>query len=105
VQFLVFDGRVHPEAVRLVRQLRTENGQRRGVVTRVAEQLGFGAESVLSWVSQADIDDGTRRGVASSDAVRILELEQEVRELRWANEILKRAASLFGAELDRQQTR
>ena len=51
---------------------------------------------------QADIDDGHASGVSSSEAARVKELEQENRELRRANEILKRAASFFGAELDRQ---
>lgn len=69
---------------------------------RVAAQLGYGVESVRSWVKQADIDEGHVAGVATVEARRVRELEQEVRELRRANEILKRAASFFGAELDRQ---
>lgn len=69
---------------------------------RVAEQLGYGVESVRSWVRQADIDDGVKAGVTTDEQTRMRELEQEVRELKRANEILKRAASFFGAELDRQ---
>lgn len=53
------------------------------------------------WVKQADIDDGITADVSSVEAQRVRELEQEVRELRRANEVLKRAASFFGAELDR----
>lgn len=53
------------------------------------------------WVKQADIDEGVTSGVSSAEAQRVNELEQEVRELRRANEVLKRAASFFGAELDR----
>lgn len=89
-------------AVRMVRTLRSELGTEHGTVQRVASQLGYGVESVRTWVKQADIDDGVVPGVSSSEAVRVRELEQEVRELRRANEILKRAASFFGAELDRQ---
>ena len=51
---------------------------------------------------QADIDEGHTLGVSTADAARIKRLEQENRELKRANEILKRAASFFGAELDRQ---
>ena len=69
---------------------------------RVAAQLGYGTESVRSWVRQADIDEGQVPGVSTSEAARLRELEQENRELKRANEILKRAASFFGAELDRQ---
>ena len=89
-------------AVRMVRTLRAETGSDHGSVKRVADQLGYGVESVRQWVRQADVDDGHAPGVSTSEAARVRELEQEVRELRRANEILKRAASFFGAELDRQ---
>ena len=89
-------------AVRMVRTLRAETGNEHGTVKRVADQLGYGVESVRQWVRQADIDDGHRPGVTSDETTRVRELEQEVRELRRANEVLKRAASFFGAELDRQ---
>jgi transposase len=89
-------------AVRMVRTLRAELGTEHGTVHRVATQLGYGVESVRQWVKQADIDDGQAPGVTTAEARRIKDLEQENRELRRANEILKRAASFFGAELDRQ---
>lgn len=89
-------------AVRMVRTLRAELGTDHGTVQRVALQLGYGIESVRTWVKQADIDDGHASGVSTEEAQRVRELEQENRELRRANEILKRAASFFGAELDRQ---
>jgi len=89
-------------AVRMVRSLRAELGTTQGTVQRVAEQLGYGVESVRIWVKQADIDEGHAPGVSTTEAARIRDLEQENRELRRANEILKRAASFFGAELDRQ---
>ena len=89
-------------AVRMVRTLRAELGTEHGTVQRVASQLGYGVESVRLWVKQADVDDGAAPGVSTAEARRVRELEQEVRELRRANGILKRAASFFGAELDRQ---
>ncbi len=92
-------------AVRMVRTLRAELGSEHGTIKRVADQLGYGTESVRLWVRQADIDDGHAPGVGTDEAARVRELEQEVRELRRANEILKRAASFFGAELDRQSRR
>ena len=91
------------QAVRLVRQLRRELGTDHGTVYRVARQLGYGIESVRAWVRQADIDDGVTAGATSADAERIKRLEQENRELRRANEILKRASAFFAAELDRPQ--
>ena len=92
-------------AVRMVRSLQAETGMTHGAVRRVADQLGYGVESVRTWVKQADVDDGQRPGVTTTESEHVRELEQEVRELRRANEILRRAATFFGAELDRQQRR
>ena len=46
-----------------MRQLRKELGTSHGTIQRVAEQLGYGTESVRSWVKQADIDDGEAPGI------------------------------------------
>ena len=91
------------DAVRMVRQLRRETGGVQGTVKRVAEQLGYGVESVRLWVKQADIDAGERSGVTSEEAARVRVLEQENRELRRANAILRSASAFFAAELDRPQ--
>jgi len=88
-------------AVRLVRQLRKELGTDHGTVQRIAGQIGCGVESLRTWVKQADIDDGVQPGVTSVQERRIRELEQENRELRRANDLLKRASSFFAAELGR----
>lgn len=88
-------------AVRLVRQLRKELGTSHGTIQRVADQIGCGVESLRIWVRRADVDDGVEPGVTTVEAKRIRELEQENRELRRANDLLKRASSFFAAELDR----
>jgi transposase len=87
----------------LVRQIREETGEKHGAVQRVARQLGFGVETVRKWVKQADIDEGVRPGATTEENAKIRRLEQEVRELRRANEILKSASAFFAAELDRPQ--
>ena len=86
------------QAVRLVRKIRAETGLAYGAVQRVAAQLGYGVESVRSWVKQADIDGGVTSGVTTVEAERVKKLEQENRELRRANEILKRASIFFAAD-------
>ena len=88
-------------AVRLVRLRREETGESHGSVKAVADQLGFGVESVRSWVRQADIDDGVKPGTTTADAERIKQLEQELKELRRAKAILRSASAFFAAELDR----
>ncbi len=89
------------QAVRLVHQLRKELGTSHGTIQRVAEQLGYGTESLRKWVQQAEVDAGDAPGTTTSDAERMRHLEQENRELRRANEILRRASAFFAAELDR----
>jgi Transposase. len=73
-------------AVRLVREVATEQGERHGAVTRVAKSLGIGSESVRLWVRQAEINDGERTGLTTAERARIKELERDNRELRRANE-------------------
>ena len=72
-------------AVRMVRTLRAELGTEHGTVQRVARQLGYGIESVRSWVRQADIDDGYAPCVSTAESQRVKDLEREVRELKRAN--------------------
>jgi transposase len=91
------------QAVRLVRQLQAETGKKQGTIQRVAGQLGYGVESVRQWVKQAAVDAGEAPGTTSDEVARVKELEQEVRELRRANAILKSASACFAAELDRPQ--
>jgi len=89
------------QAVRLVRQARAE-GRGHGSVQRIAEQLGYGVETVRKWVKRADVDEGLKPGRSSEDAAKIKALEGEVKELRRANEILRKASAYFAqAELDR----
>ena len=68
--------------------MRAELGTDHGTVYRVARQLGYGVESVRSWVRRADIDDGYAPGVSTVESQRVRDLEQEVRELKRANVIL-----------------
>jgi transposase len=87
-------------AVRMVLETMEQTGQRVGVITRIARQLGIGAESLRGWVRQAEVDGGRRSGLTTAEQQRITELEREVRELRRANEILKAASAFFARELD-----
>ena len=89
----------------MVFEIREETGQRKGALSRVAQQLGINPETLRNWVNQAEIDGGVRPGTSTDDRQRIAELERENRELRRANEILKSASAFFAAELDRPHRR
>jgi transposase len=65
-------------------------------------KIGCTGETLRKWVRQAERDQGNRPGLSSSERDRLKELEREVRELKRANEILRKAAAFFAqAELDR----
>ena len=92
-------------AVRMVVETIERTGERFGVITRIARQLGIGSESLRCWVRQAEVDGGQRPGVTSEEKARIAALEREVRELRRTNEILRTASAFFAAELDGRHRR
>ena len=75
----------------------------KGAIRRIGEELGVHPEALRSWVKKAQVDGGLRPGTTTDEAARIKELEKEVRELRRANEILRKASAYFAqAELDRR---
>lgn len=96
-----YPAELRERAVRMVRETIAEHGgERYGVVSRVAKQLGVTTESLRNWVNQAEVNSGQRAGTTTEDKRRIAELEKENRELRRANEILKAAAGFFARELE-----
>ena len=92
-------------ATRMAVELRQDPATKQGAIARVAEQLGMHPETLRNWVRQAEIDGGVRPGTTSAEVERVAQLEQEVRELRRANHILKTASAFFAAELDRPTSR
>lgn len=95
-----YPSELRERAIRMVQEAFQLTGERHGVVTRVAQQLGVGPESLRQWVKQAEVDSGRRAGTTTEDKLRIAQLERENRELRRANEILKSASAFFARELD-----
>lgn len=89
-------------AMRLVAEARLEDPELslNAAVKRIGTRVGVNPDTLRGWVKQADIDAGTRPGTTTEDARKIRELEQEVRELKRANEILLAASSFFARELD-----
>src|SRR5215207_7492631 len=90
------------QAVRMVLEHEGEYGSQWEAICSVAEKLGPKAETVRLWVRRAERDEGHRAGPTTEDVAELKRLRRENAELRRANDILKAAASFFGAELDRQ---
>lgn len=93
---------VRERATRMVFEHRHEYDSQWAAITSIAGKFEMTAETLRSWVRQAEVDDGRRPGTTSAEAERVKELEREVRELRRANEILKAASAFFARELDPQ---
>jgi transposase len=74
-------------------------------IVAISTKLGMTPETLRTWVRRAETDEGLRPGLTSAEREHMKELERENRELRRANEILKSAATFFGAELDRRGKR
>ena len=92
-------------AVRLVLEHREEYPSEWAAILSISQKCGMGHETLRKWVRKAEVDEGSRPGLSTSEAERIKELERENRELRRANEILRKASAYFAeAELDRRGT-
>jgi transposase len=92
-------------AVRLLLEHEKEYDSRWAAVRSIAEKMGCSAEALRSWVRRAERDAGVRPGLTTAEAERLKQLERENRELRRANEILRKASAFFAqAELDRRAT-
>ena len=90
-------------AVRLVLEHQNEYGSQWAAIGSVAGKIGCTSETLRRWVRQAERDSGKRPGPTTEESERIKQLEREVRELRQANEILRKASAYFAqAELDRR---
>jgi transposase len=98
-----FSAEVRERAVRMVFEHRTEHTSQWAAISSIATKIGCTAQTLSSWVRQAERDEGKRPGATTDERERIKALEREVRELRQANEILRKASAYFAqAELDRR---
>ena len=94
---------VRERAVRMVFEHQGDHASQWAAIGSIAAKIGCTAETLRRWVRQAERDQGRRAGPTSDERERIKALERENRELRQANEILRKASAYFAqAELDRR---
>jgi len=98
-----FSLEVRERAVRLVRQHEGEHVSQWAEICSIAAKIGCTGQTLNEWVKQVERDSGRKPGVTTDMAARLKALERENRELRQANEILRKASAYFAqAELDRR---
>jgi transposase len=97
-----FSPEVRVRAVRLVFDHEADHPSRWAAISSIAAKIGCSAHTLNEWVKKAEVDSGKRAGLPSDMAEKMKALERENRELRQANEILRKASAYFAqAELDR----
>ena len=98
-----FSPEVRERTVRMVVEHRGEHASQWAAIVSIAAKIGCTAETLRRWVNQAERDQGRKPGTTTDDRERLKALERENRELRQANEILRKASAYFAqAELDRR---
>jgi transposase-like protein len=98
-----FSAEVRERAVRMVFEHRAEHTSHWAAISSIAAKIGCTAQTLSNWVRQVERDEGRRPGPTTDERERIKALERENRELRQANEILRKASAYFAqAELDRR---
>ena len=98
-----FSSEVRDRAVRMVLDHAGEHPSRWSAVQSIAGKIGCSPHTLLDWVKKADRDAGRAPGIPSEMAAKLKALERENRELRQANEILRKASAYFAAaEFDRR---
>ena len=95
--------KVRERAVRMVLEHEREYDSQWAAIRSIAEKIGCTAETLRKWARRAERDSGRRPGLTTEERERIKALERENRELKRANEILRKASAYFAqAELDRR---
>ena len=94
---------VRERAVRMVLEHQGEHESQWAAMESIAAKMGCSAETLRKWVRRTERDQGRRTGMTTAERDRLKDLERENRELRRANEILRKASAYFAqAELDRR---
>ena len=101
-----FTPELRARGVRLVLEHEADYKSRSQAIASIAEKIGCSRDTLRGWIKKQAIESGTREGLAQSERDELKALQRENRELKQANDILRKASAFFAAaELDRQRKR
>ena len=94
---------VRSRAVRMVLEHQSDYPSRWAAISSISSKIGCTPSSLYEWIKTAEIDTGQRAGVPSDVSEKLKSLEREVRKLRQANEILRKASAYFAMQVQSRQ--
>ena len=98
-----YSAEVRERAVRMVLDNAGQHESRWSAILSISAKIGCAPQTLNEWVKKAEVDSGDRAGVTTEMAEKLKALERENRELKQANDILRKASAYFAqAELDRR---
>ena len=101
-----FSDEVRARAVRLVLENEANYKTRSECLRSISSKIGCSPETLRDWINKQAVEDGTREGLTQSERAELKELKPEIKELRQANDILRKASAFFeAADLDRLRKR
>lgn len=99
-----FTPEIRDRAIRMVIEQQSKHSSQWAAIESIAGKFGCSPQTLHSWIKKREVATNTDpESIGATERNRLKELERENKELKTANEILRKASAFFAqAELDRK---